>query len=317
MTGVEKYEGPGDSSPDFGEHEYKGSGHEGAQLAGLGGGVKDQEEDLESNGHVSDEGAKSAGGPDKPEPNDEKPGLQESKPGNEHNVGTSSESITQNTPYNTAKTLKALCSETNWKEGLWLQCHSYCGINETSICGGLNSARNRLQTCLRLAIHAGSSLILPTVATQRHFDNPSAFGNASVCPDVYWDVAFLEKAMKRECPQLSLRRCGDVQGIHEVIQGPRRGYMDAKLDKGAFEGLIDSTLVEKKTSQVSAKHQVAIGYGDTYIAYNYTAADEMSIRKDLFNTLKFNSSLLAMGSSILHSPQLQGWLHRCTSPGRN
>ncbi|PQE05036.1 AlteRNAtive oxidase protein [Rutstroemia sp. NJR-2017a BBW] len=299
MTGVGKNEGPGDSSPALGEHEYKGSGHQGAQLADLEGEVKDPKEDPESNGHASDEGAKSAGGTDKQKPNDEKPGIKESKPGNEHNAGTSSESTTHDTPHTTAKTLKALCSETNWKEGLWLQCHSWCGANETSICGGLNNARNRLQTCLRLAIDAGSGLILPTVATQRHFDNPAAFGDASVCPDVYWDVTFLEEAMKKECPQLSLRRCGDTQSIHEVIQGPRRGYMDAKIDK-------ESTLVEKKTSQVSAKHQVAIGYGDTYIAYNYTAADEMLIRNDLFNTLKFNSSLLAMGSSILHSPQLQG-----------
>ncbi|PQE07193.1 AlteRNAtive oxidase protein [Rutstroemia sp. NJR-2017a BVV2] len=305
MTDVGESEGLGDSSPDLGEHEYKGSGHQGAQIAGWEGEVKDQEEYPESSGHVSDEGAKSAGGTDKQKPNGGKPGLQESKPGNEHNAGTSNENITHDTPHNTAKTLKALCSETNWKEGLWLQCHSWCGANETSICGGLNNARNRIQTCLRLAIDAGSGLILPTVSTQRHFDNPLAFGGASVCPDVYWDVDFLEKAVKKECPQLPLRRCGDMQGIHDVIQGPRRQYMEPNFNKGTFRAFMESTLVEKKMGQVSAKHPVAIGYGDTYIAYNYTAADEMSIRKDLFNTLKFNSELLAIGSSILHSPQLQ------------
>lgn len=50
--------------------------------------------------------------------------------------------------------LSKLCSKTTWTEGLWLHCHSFCGENNTSICGGLNNARNRVQTCLRLAIDA-------------------------------------------------------------------------------------------------------------------------------------------------------------------
>jgi hypothetical protein len=332
-TDVGESEGPGDSSPSAGEHEYKGSGlqdaadftadeenqeeedsdedvkssgsSKGNQIAEGKGGNKNQEENSQSNGHMNNEGAKSAGGTDKQKLNDEKHGPQEPKPGNKDKAGTSSENKTPDGPQKTAKTLKALCSETKWKEGLWLQCHSWCGGNETSICGGLNNARNRIQTCLRLAIDAGSGLILPTVSTQRHFDNPIAFSDASVCPDVYWDAAYLEKALKEECPQLPLRRCGDMQEIHDVIQGPRRKYMDPNFNKGAFKAFVESTLAENEMGNVSVKHPVAIGYGDTYIAYNYTAADEMSIRKDLFKTLKFNSELLAMGSSILHSPQLQ------------
>jgi hypothetical protein len=58
--------------------------------------------------------------------------------------------------------LTKLCDETEWTEGLWLHCHSRCGVNHTSICGGLNNVRNRVQTCLRLAIDAGMGLIMPS-----------------------------------------------------------------------------------------------------------------------------------------------------------
>jgi hypothetical protein len=44
--------------------------------------------------------------------------------------------------------LRNLCDETNWTPGLWIHCHSTCGSRKTSVCGGLNNARNRIQTCL-------------------------------------------------------------------------------------------------------------------------------------------------------------------------
>jgi hypothetical protein len=63
-----------------------------------------------------------------------------------------------------AKALRALCDQTQWRDGLWLRCHSTCGANQTSMCGGLNNARNRIQTCLRYAIDAGMGVILPSIA---------------------------------------------------------------------------------------------------------------------------------------------------------
>lgn len=46
-----------------------------------------------------------------------------------------------------------------------LYCHSGCGADQLSLCGGLAEARNRVQTCIRLAIDAGAGadggLIIP------------------------------------------------------------------------------------------------------------------------------------------------------------
>jgi len=56
--------------------------------------------------------------------------------------------------------LRHVCDTTDWTEGLWLHCHNRAGPSKTSIKGGLSNARNRIQTCLRLAISAGAGVIV-------------------------------------------------------------------------------------------------------------------------------------------------------------
>lgn len=61
-----------------------------------------------------------------------------------------------------AEDLSQLCESTAWVEGLWIQCHV------GNIVGGLNNARNRLQTCIRLAIDAGAG-----ETVWRHLESPA------------------------------------------------------------------------------------------------------------------------------------------------
>lgn len=60
----------------------------------------------------------------------------------------------------TFPSLRSLCSEAEWTEGLWLQCHNGVGPSETAMRGGLSNLRNRMQTCVRLAISAGAGVIV-------------------------------------------------------------------------------------------------------------------------------------------------------------
>ena len=56
--------------------------------------------------------------------------------------------------------LRHLCNETDWTEGLWLQCHNNVGPSKTAMRGGLSNLGNRMQTCVRLAISAGAGVIV-------------------------------------------------------------------------------------------------------------------------------------------------------------
>jgi hypothetical protein len=205
--------------------------------------------------------------------------------------------------------LRILCGNTTWRPGMWLQCHSYAGENKTGIHGGLNNARNRLQTCVRLAIDSGSGLIIAPVATIRNSENPSEFSHTLECPDTYWDINNMALELQQHCPQLELRFCGNISGIDTIVPTEPRHYSGNVYHNGTFREMIDSTLKNASIQTLDPAHPVAVSFGDSYIAWNYTASNELLLRKSLFKILPFNSELLDFSDQILQSPQLsQGFV---------
>lgn len=206
--------------------------------------------------------------------------------------------------------LRSLCETTTFQPGLYLQCHSWCGPNSTSICGGLNNARNRIQTCLRLALDLGSGIILPTVQSHRNAENLVDYSDTTdntLCPDVYWDIENLLQEMSSACPELKVRQCGDVSGIDEdrIIQMKKREHGDASHHIGTFKATVNEHLESLSLSSISADSPVAVGFGDTIYAYNYTYDSEQALQKELFRTLRYNRKLLDIGSRLRYSPELR------------
>lgn len=196
--------------------------------------------------------------------------------------------------------LQTLCSKTAWTEGLWIHCHSFGGPQEESILGGLNNARNRIQTCLRLAIDSGAGLILGTVTT-RDEANLVNTNHKPVCPDFFWDIEGLERELQNECPQLQLRSCGNTTGITRKLKAPRRVYTEASHTKDTFRQLTQKVLVENKIrkKKITPLNPVIIEYGDSYLAWNYTAAHERAtISKQLFKTLTYNRDILNLAKQV-------------------
>ncbi|ESZ96600.1 hypothetical protein SBOR_3022 [Sclerotinia borealis F-4128] len=205
--------------------------------------------------------------------------------------------------------LQTLCETTSFQPGLYLQCHSWSGPNGTSIDGGLNNARNRIQTCLRLALDLGSGIIIPTVQTQRQRESPSLVSGDSVCADVYFDISFLLQEMSSLCPGMEMRRCGDTSGIAEerIIQMGQRQYHEDSYHIGTFKSAITTHLesLSLPLSSISTENPVAVGFGDTMFAYNYTYDSEQALQKQLFHTIKYNPQLLHLGSQIRDTAPLR------------
>lgn len=203
--------------------------------------------------------------------------------------------------------LTSLCDRTHWTEGLWLQCHSYSGTNNIAIAGGLNNARNRIQTCIRLAIDAGASLILPPIATKRYDDHPLEFSNEEECLEGFWDINYLASELSRQCPQLKLKHCGDTTGIKTIIPSPQRSYQAEPYHTTTFNQMLTNTLREANIWTINPQEPVAVSFGDAYIAWNYTQSAELStIQKSLFRILNFNPGLVSISNEILKSPELEG-----------
>ncbi|TVY26153.1 hypothetical protein LHYA1_G005379 [Lachnellula hyalina] len=199
-----------------------------------------------------------------------------------------------------------LCKETNWTDGLWVQCHSNCGDNSTSMCGGLNNARNRVQTCLRLAIDTGAGMIIPSATTRDENDLVNT-NDKTVCADFFWNMGYMQEALAEQCPQLQIRQCDDRSGITKVIEPKFRLYKEAAHSNTTFRELVRYTLEQDNMTfaDITPSSPAVVSFGDTYIGFNYMVAAELStIRKALFKVLKFNRDLLDLGDQILKSDEL-------------
>ena len=170
-------------------------------------------------------------------------------------------------PSSASPHLKDLCSRTQWRQDKFLWCHSNCGPNPASnpqICGGLSNARNRIQTCLRLAIDAGLGLIIAPISRRADKDLETGLDVDGDCESEYFDIDHLSSVLADSCPQLQLRRCSDHTGIDNRITAPGRGYKDATYpDHGNFSALIEQTLSEHPSQSTS------IAFSDPFLAWNY------------------------------------------------
>jgi hypothetical protein len=170
----------------------------------------------------------------------------------------------------------------------------------------LNNVRNRLQTCLRVAIDSGAGVIMPMVATRNQTQLKNLGGGEPVPASRFWNMETMVELLGQQCPQLKVRF--DMKGIKTILRAPRRHFSEARYALGTFESMALEVLKENnfELPAISNDNPVAISFGDTFLAWDYEKSGELStVRKDLYRTLQYNQTLLDISSGILQAPQLQ------------
>lgn len=184
--------------------------------------------------------------------------------------------------------LEALCRQTAWRPNLAFHCSSRCGPDRSSICGGLNNARDRLQTCVRLAIDAGATtLVVPSLAARSELRlatvDPSRVPGQEeaaavvLCPDAWFSVAALRRALAASCPRLRVEAAcpagaSSVAGLAGVPEGsvvelpwrPLGGDRYAAVAGQRFRDAVDAALGPARAEKLDAP--VLVEYGDPYVA---------------------------------------------------
>lgn len=180
--------------------------------------------------------------------------------------------------------LQDLCSRTVWRPHLALHCHSNCGPDKSSFCGGLNNARDRLQTCVRLAIDAGATtVIIPSIAARSESAlwtvDPSAVTEdvgtpVILCSEAWFSSRQLEMALSKGCQQLSVKFvCPTDKGLGDLLDmpSPRVVQMSWRPLGGhrydirpghTFREAVSETMSDSPDDSVST----LVEYGDPYIA---------------------------------------------------
>lgn len=187
-------------------------------------------------------------------------------------------------------TLDALCSQTAWRPNLAFHCSSRCGPDRTSICGGLNNARDRLQTCVRLAIDAGATtLVVPSLAARSELRvatiDPSQVPGGEeeppvvLCPDAWFSVDALRRALAASCPRLRVEAAcppgasvaglagvteEGAEGVVELPWRPLGGGRYAAVPGRRFRDAVDAALGPARAQQLDSP--VLVEYGDPYVA---------------------------------------------------
>ncbi len=204
--------------------------------------------------------------------------------------------------------LSRLCGQTRWNDGLWLHCHSGCGPESTSICGGLNNARNRVQACVRLAISIGAGVVVPHVTT-RDEKSLGQLNIGVVCPEAWFDMGRLSSELDRLCPGMKVRSCDTHPGSGTaVVELPDRDYKDRPHFNGTFQQLVESHLRDEEydLSTVTADRPMRLLYQDSHLAWSYRESGELNtIRKALFRALTYNQTLLDISDTLANSPALK------------
>lgn len=214
--------------------------------------------------------------------------------------------------------LRALCARTRWNPDLAVHCHSRCGPNQTSFCGGINNARDRLQTCLRLAVDAGATtIVIPSLAARSEKRlatiNPAAVAGAEdeileLCADAWFAVDRLQETLGENCPQMRVRMvCGSMNvtaarlvGASRALEVPWRSSGEIKYDARAghtFREAVEKLLSANAAQySASASTMTLVEVGDTYTAWDYRRSDEQTtVFKNLFQTVDFSPELRALG----------------------
>lgn len=221
--------------------------------------------------------------------------------------------------------LRDLCANTTWRPGFWLHCHNSAGPDHTSVIGGLNNARNRISVCVRMAIDAGLSLILPTVSVRSEAEL-FRLSQGSVCGRDLFNEEHLIEVLGEHCPEMEIRTCDDHSHIGAFLEAESRSHFDWAHSKplpnipGTFDELINRSLSWRgDLNDFGRDYQVSFGFMDAFNGWNYSASNEtLTLRKAMFKALEFNADVLEIGARVLESEGLsQGLFYAVHLRGEN
>lgn len=205
-----------------------------------------------------------------------------------------------------AAALRDLCSRTTWRPNLALHCTSRCGPDRSSICGGLNNARDRLQTCARLAVDAGAgTLVVPSIAARSELAlyavDPAQVEGAGepvvLCADEWFSVERLRGVLGGACPQMRVEVACPGEGIgggngfkgvaglvgadaDDVVEMPWRALGGERYGASAgqtFRQAVDEVLGLDRLQEMAKP--VLVDYGDPYFACAFLPCDDVHLER--------------------------------------
>lgn len=201
--------------------------------------------------------------------------------------------------------INAVCNQTAWNESLVFTC------NESY--GGIGNIRNSVLHCVRYAIQAGASLVLPRIVLRSSADIGTIETGQTADFSYMFDTPHFLESISLYCPQLKIRKTiEDVRGGLEEKEGltlslkpeslveggvPRTGIPDPNAWRGQFYSWLDTQIANAGQGTPSL---VVVNLQRSYMTYPIYSDGE-AFAHTFASVLQFRNDTRALATKALSS----------------
>lgn len=201
--------------------------------------------------------------------------------------------------------VNTVCNQTAWNDSLVFTC------NESY--GGIGNIRNSVLHCVRYAIQAGASLVLPLIVLRSSTDIGTIETDQTADFSYMFDTNHFLEFMSLYCPQLKIHNTiEDVKaGVEEkevltfslkpedLVEGgvPRTGIPDPSAWRGQFYSWLDTQI---STAGQGAASLIVVNLQRSYMTYPIYSDGE-AFAHTFASVLQFRNDTRALATKVLSS----------------
>ncbi|KAH8657938.1 hypothetical protein BX600DRAFT_439118 [Xylariales sp. PMI_506] len=215
-------------------------------------------------------------------------------------------------PYDGAS-IQKLCSSTEWRPGYFISC-------DESIVGGIGNVKVGIVGCVRFAIAAGASLIVPTIHQRTAFGKmgESFDWNNGVGLDYLIDYEHFKTTLRADCPQLNLVEQSSNDEVKSGVAFPT-AEQKYKLNpkslgatqwgnvllkplrwKDVFDGWVKKNILDKTHIVPSNTTPIRVDLLDTAFAWP-SSADGQEFARNFGRIVRFPPAIRALSGRALYT----------------
>ncbi|KAF4627046.1 hypothetical protein G7Y89_g11106 [Cudoniella acicularis] len=198
-----------------------------------------------------------------------------------------------------SESIKSICGETQWNQSVVFTC-------DKSV-GGIGNLRNSILNCVRYAISAGASLVVPSIVLRNTSDISQIRTGVETDMSYMFDTQHFLDSIRLSCPSLqihsSINDIKDFENAHEVISLLPESLVEHVPATGlpepeAWRSQFYTWLEQYSTPEVTGP--MIINLGRSYLQYPIYS-DAKLFALSFGSILKFRSDVRVLAVKTLQS----------------
>lgn len=202
-----------------------------------------------------------------------------------------------------SEAIKSICGSTQWNESVVFTC-------DESV-GGVGNIRNSILNCVRYAISAGASLVIPSIVVRNTTDTSQIRTGVKMSMSYMFDTKHFLDSIRLSCPSLkihsSIEDIKNIRNSHNPIsllpeslanKPPRTGFPDPADWRGQFYTWLKQFSIATETPATEAAGPMVITLERSYLTYPIHS-DGSAFALSFGSLLKLRSDVRVLATKTL------------------